>query len=147
MKKLTATLNLTDEEMAELERLCGTPTFQRRVDPWMVECFSREIADDVPERNHRFLEEALELVQSASCTREEAHMLVDYVFGRPIGHPLQEAGGVMLTLAALLNALKIDMMAAGEIELRRVNSPEIIAKIRAKQATKPHSSPLPGSGQ
>jgi hypothetical protein len=119
--------------------------FQGEVDRWMVKCFGREIADDVPERNHRFLEEALELIQANGATREEAHMLVDYVFDRPVGDVAQELGGVMLTLAALSNASRFYMETAGIVELDRVNQPAIIDKVRAKQATKPASSPLPGA--
>lgn len=113
-------------------------TFQQRVAPWMARCFGTLISRDSVERNHRFLEESLELVQSLGCTASEAHQLVDYVFSRPIGEPNQETGGVMVTLAA-----GIDMHDAGETELERINEPMMIAKIRAKQATKPPHSPLP----
>ena len=75
--------------------------FQYRVKPWMDKCFGSTISKDRIERNHRFLEEALELVQACECTAEEAHQLVDYVFSRPIGDKPQEVGGVMVTLAAL----------------------------------------------
>ncbi|MFX5747833.1 hypothetical protein ABTE19_23195, partial [Acinetobacter baumannii] len=75
---------------------------------------------DLPERNHRFFEEATELVQSTGMTQSEAHQLVDYVYGRPVGEPVQEVGGVMVTLAALCLAAKMDMHAAGETELARI---------------------------
>ena len=64
-------------------------------------CFTEEICRDRVQRNHRFLEEALELVQSLGCTASEAHQLVDYVFGRPVGEPTQELGGAIITLHAL----------------------------------------------
>jgi hypothetical protein len=115
--------------------------FQDRVQPWMLTCFGAEISADVAERNHRFLEEALELVQSTGCTASEAHQLVDYVFGREIGETHQEIGGVMVTLAALCLALGEDMHAAGETELARIWTK--VEKIRAKQAAKPKHSPLP----
>lgn len=118
--------------------------FQSHVNAWMQRCFGPVISADRRERNHRFLEEALELVQSLDCTREEAHQLVDYVFGRPVGEPRQEMGGVMVTLAALANATDLKMGRDGATELDRVNSPEIIEKIRRKQAAKPQFSPLPG---
>lgn len=118
-------------------------TFQQRVQPWMLECFGAEIAADRVERNHRFLEESLELVQALGCTASEAHQLVDYVFGRPVGDPPQEVGGVMVTLAALCLASGLDMHDAGEVELARISAPELVAKIRAKQAAKPKHSPLP----
>lgn len=115
-------------------------TFQQRVQPWMQACFGSEIASDRIERNHRFLEEALELVQSLGCTESEAQQLVSYVYRRPVGDPPQEAGGVMVTLAALCLAAGLDMHAAGEGELARVW--QKIDKIRAKQAAKPKHSPL-----
>lgn len=121
---------------------CPAPSeLQDRVKPWLIACFGEEIAGDKTERNHRFLEESLELVQSIGCVRSEAHQLVDYVFDRDKGDPKQEAGGVMLTLAALCLAQGLDMHAAGNAELDRVWSK--IDKIRAKQAAKPKHSPLP----
>lgn len=115
--------------------------FQARVEPWLMACFGAEIAADSEERNHRFLEEALELVQSTGCTASEAHQLVDYVFGRPVGEPAQEVGGAMVTLAALCLAKGLDMHDAAEIELARIWTK--VEAIRAKQAAKPKHSPLP----
>ncbi|CAG9184396.1 DUF551 domain-containing protein [Cupriavidus respiraculi] len=114
---------------------------QRRVQPWMLACFGAEIAADVQERNHRFLEEALELVQACGATASEAHQLVDYVYRRPVGEKTQEVGGVMVTLAALCLAQGLDMHAAGETELARIWTK--VEQIRAKQAAKPKHSPLP----
>lgn len=124
-------------------------TFQQRVQPWMMACFGAEISADITERNHRFLEEALELVQSTGCTAGEAHQLVDYVFGRPAGEPPQESGGVQVTHAALCLAAGMDMHANGETELARIWTK--VEQIRAKQAAKLKHSPLPqhvvGSGR
>ena len=116
--------------------------FQARVRPWLLECFGSEIAADKRERNHRFLEESVELVQACGCTQVEAHQLVNYVFNRPLGERSQEVGGVMVTLAALCLAHHMDMHEAGEAELARVWP--LIERIRAKQAAKPKHSPLPG---
>ena len=93
------------------------------------------------ERNHRFLEESLELVQALGCTQSEAHQLVDYVFSRPVGDASQECGGVMVTLAALATPNALDIVACAEKELYRVT--QNVEKIRAKQAAKPRHSPLP----
>lgn len=117
--------------------------FQQRVHPWMMQCFGHMIAGDREERNHRFLEEALELVQSTGCTASEAHQLVDYVYGRPVGEPAQEIGGVMVTLAALCLANALDMHQCGEAELARIWTK--VEQIRAKQAAKPKFSPLPAA--
>ena len=117
--------------------------FQAHVHPWMLACFGAAIAADTVERNHRFFEEAAELVQSCGMTASEAHQLVDYTWSRPVGEKTQELGGVMVTLAALCLANGLNMHAAGEIELARISAPETMAKIRAKQAAKPKHSPLP----
>lgn len=117
--------------------------FQPRVLPWLIECFGAEIASDRVERCDRFIEEALELAQSLDWTADRAHALVDYVFGRPKGEPHQEVGGVMVTLAALCQAVDLDMHKAGDDELARIMQPEIVTTIRAKQAAKPTGSALP----
>jgi hypothetical protein len=128
----------------EVPSYCWTKVqenFQNDVKVWLLECFGEKIACDAIERNHRFLEESLELVQACGCTASEAHQLVDYVFRRPVGEKLQECGGVMVTLAALCLAQRMDMMEAGIIELLRCW--EKIERIRQKQAAKPEHSPLP----
>lgn len=132
----------TDDCVAML-RQPHTPNepFQPRVAPWMLACFGAAISADRIERNHRFLEESLELVQANGCTRDDAHQLVDYVFGRPVGELHQEIGGVMVTLAALCLASGQDMHEAGEVELARIWTK--VEAIRAKQAAKPKGSPLP----
>ena len=119
------------------------PTFQSRVAAWMDACFGPAISADKVERNHRFLEEALELVQALGCSREDCLQLVEYVYGRPVGEPSQEVGGVMVTLAALCLASGLEMDGAAEIELARVWTK--IDVIRAKQAAKPRGSALPVS--
>lgn len=132
------------EDMPGLKSaLASNASFQDRVRPWMLECFGEMIAGDREERNHRFLEEALELVQACGCTQHEAHQLVDYVYGRDQGEINQEVGGVMVTLAALCLANGMDMHAAGETELARIWTK--VDQIRAKQAAKPKHSPLPGA--
>jgi hypothetical protein len=115
--------------------------YQNLVHTWTKAAFGEKIAHDKLERNHRFLEEALELVQSAGCTKEEALQLVDYVYSREIGALNQEIGGVMTTLCALANARDIDVQHCAEVELLRCWSN--IDRIRAKQAAKPKHSPLP----
>lgn len=117
--------------------------FQSKIFNWMVECFGQKIANDKIERNHRFLEEALELVQACDCTSSEAHQLVDYVFSRPIGEKQQEVGGVTVTLAALCLAQGLDMETCGNTELKRITNKNTIKRIREKQAAKPSHSPLP----
>lgn len=116
--------------------------FQEHVRDWTRNTFGDEIAENTLERNHRFLEESLELVQSMGCTKTEALLLVDYVFDREVGDPPQEVGGVMLTLMALCAAAELDASTCGVNELMRAT--EKADAIRAKRASKPKFSPLPG---
>lgn len=118
-----------------------TKSFQDRVQPWMMECFGPMIAGDKEERSHRFFEEATELVQACGMPAQDAHALVDYVYGRPVGEKGQEVGGAMVTLAALCLAQGLDMHAEAETELARIWTK--VPQIRAKQASKPKGSALP----
>lgn len=115
--------------------------FQQGVDQWMDVCFGEAIKADRVERCDRFIEEALEFVQSVGYSAERAHALVDYVFNRDIGEVNQEVGGVMVTLAAACNTVGVDMQKAAETELARVWTK--VEAIRAKQAAKPTGSALP----
>lgn len=130
-----------DDYMRAMRLAPNPTTFQSRVHVWMLDCFGDRISFDGNERNHRFLEESLELVQALGCTKSEASQLVDYVYDRPKGTPVQEVGGVMVTLAALCSAHHMDMSVCGETEAARIWLK--INEIRAKQAAKPKHSPLP----
>lgn len=116
-------------------------SYQTRVERWLAACFPPEVTSDQQERTYRFLEEALELAQANGCRREDALVLIEYVFSRPSGLPDLEVGGVMVTLAGLCSASGINMDDAGNRELER--NWERIEAIRAKQGAKPHQSPLP----
>jgi hypothetical protein len=111
-------------------------SFQQAVEAWTVECFGEEVANDKTERSYRFIEEAIELVQATGTTKEDVLKWVDYVYSRPVGKTEQEVGGVMITLAALCAAHDIDMKWEGWLEFRRIDTPELMEKIRAKQVTK-----------
>ena len=121
-------------------------TYQKRVGSWLEDCFGLDIAHNKIERIDRFIEEAIELAQSLGYSANRAHALVKYVFNRDIGEPNQELGGTLVTLASLSYAHGLSMAEAGETELRRIMQPEIKAKIKAKQKTKPTGSALPIPG-
>lgn len=116
--------------------------FQTDVRTWCIQCFGEDVTNDVGERTHRFFEEAAELCQSLGMSRHDADILLDYVYARPVGEPRQEIGGTMVTLAALTSAAGIGLEDAGVTELVRVQGK--IEAIRAKHATKPRGTPLPG---
>lgn len=128
----------------DIEKINTFIEYQFAVRAWMLQCFSPEVSEDLMERSHRFMEEAIELGQSCGTTQEDMHKLVDYVYGRPAGDAKQEIGGVMLTLGALAHPLRASILSCAVSELARVNNPVMMQKIRDKQATKPHASPLPG---
>ncbi len=114
---------------------------QERVAPWMQACFGPEISADRLERGDRLLEEVLELLQSGDYPSGRVAAVTSYTYSRDKGEPHQEAGGVMITLAAYCLAHGLDMHRAGEDELARIWTK--VDKIRAKQATKPTGSALP----
>ena len=117
--------------------------FQTEAFAWATACFGEQAALDQTERRHRFLEEALELFQSAGGTTQEVAELANYVFARPVGDPVQELGGTSVTLALLAQSLGFDSEETAWLELVRcrVN----INRIRAKQAFKPEIGALPGA--
>ncbi len=122
-------------------------TFQAGVAEWMGQCFLPSLYSNMTERGDRLLEEVLELLQAHGYDSARVPTLVDYVFGRPVGEPVQEVGGVMVTLAGYCWVAGIDMHAAGDAELARINQSDVMAKIRAKQEAKNalhFDTPLPG---
>ena len=115
-------------------------SYQKRVGAWVKWCFGERVATDRTERNYRFFEEAVELVQSiddSESSRQDAHRMVDHVFDREPGDPFQEVGGVTVTLACLCEAHNIDMDVAAETELARIWTKA--NRIREKQKHKPMS--------
>lgn len=121
-------------------------SFQFRIAEWGYNTFLNADSITVRVRSYRFLEEAIELCQAVDMPKEDAYALVDYVYGRPKGDPPQEVGGVLVTLAFLCYLLDLNMEECGEDEYRRINTEEMMNKIRAKDANKPLQGPpsLPG---
>jgi len=121
--------------------------FQAGVSEWMGQCFLPSLYSNMTERGDRLLEEVLELLQAHGYDQGRVATLVDYVFGRPVGAPAQEVGGVMVTLAGYCWMAGLDMHAAGNAELQRITKPEVMDKIRRKQEAKNarhFDTPLPG---
>lgn len=122
----------------------GAGTFQDR-NRANLDHITADDPTDLAERRDRFGEESLELQQALGQTREAAHQLVDYVFGRPVGEAGQEFGGAMTTLAGLASHAGHDMAVCGERELARCWIPAVIEKIRRKRATRHGRGALPGT--
>lgn len=104
---------------------------------WARQAFGDDAAGDVLLRALRFAEEAAELTQACGLVREDLHRMVDVVYDRPAGTVAQEAGGVRLTLMVLCSAAYVDLEETSISEMARVWAPAMIAKVRARQATKP----------
>ncbi|QJB22121.1 hypothetical protein XccvBFoX6_gp63c [Xanthomonas phage FoX6] len=130
----------------------GTPlyykreSYQKRAHNWALEAVGPSQAADVRTRMDRFIEEAIELAQSTGYDRERIANLVEYVYGRPAGEPGQELGGVSITLACVAAAMDLNLEVAAETEYVRVNGPEVIERVRAKQHDKSslnEAGPLP----
>lgn len=114
----------------------GKEWYQLQIGRWMHECFEPQLYGNMQERGDRFLEEALELLQSGGYDKSRVATLVEYVYSRPPGEPGQEVGGVMVTLAGYCHIAGISMWQEAEDELRRIRQPKVMEKIRNKQASK-----------
>lgn len=97
---------------------------------WGVRCFGQDHMDNKAIRALRFAEEAIELAQVCEVPEEKMRELVRIVYSRPVGTPLQEVGGCMVTLSVLGETLHIGLEEAFEIEVRRClkKTPEHFAK-------------------
>ena len=121
-----------------------SPTFttiQARVIAWYRDCFPEKAAELKTSKNrkhvnHRFLEEAVELVQACDCTEAEALEVVRYVYSRSVGERKQEVGGVSISLAVLCETWDLQLVDAAESELARIKTK--IETIRGKEAAKPN---------
>lgn len=108
----------------------------QRVDTFLRDAFPGDPNVIPKTRVLRFLEEALELAQAMGIDKEKALEQVDYTYGRPIGEPAQEFGGVVFTLVAVGNALDLDLETEGHASVDEAYGR--IDQIREKSKTKPH---------
>ena len=72
------------------------------------------------ERAMRVLEEALELFQAEGLDLDKALAIARHVYGRPLGDPAQEVGGLGVTLLAYCGAKGISADGEEARELERV---------------------------
>lgn len=104
-------------------------TLTRIAYDWADRCFGSEHVINLPLRALRHAEESIELAQAVGTPREYLHKVVDQVYERPIGDPVQELGGSLLTACVLARAMGVTPEEAFERELTRVlaKSPEHFA--------------------
>lgn len=94
---------------------------QQAVLQWAGDTFGvAALAPD--ERVLRVLEEVIELAQAEGITRDQARTVVDHVFGKPPGDPVQEVGGVGVTLLAYCQTRGISADRAEQSEFDRVRT-------------------------
>lgn len=108
---------------------------QKELLDWSERCFG-PTALHRRQRALRFLEEALELCQAMELTPADVETLSAYTFGRPVGTPRQEIGGVMITLYGLAERLGISVEEEELREFDRIMDPSFEAMIRIKHAQK-----------
>lgn len=114
--------------------MVDTTQYQRDCVAWAILCLGIDSVVSLRERNYRFIEEAIELVQATGLSKEDVIRLVDHVYAKPEGLPTQEVGGVMVTLAVLCEANGIDLARAAATELARVE--KNVELIRERHKTK-----------
>lgn len=101
-------------------------TAQERVAAWVRSTLGE--GQDIPERAYRALEEAIELAQACGLGAASAHTLVERVYAKPVGDPKKELAGCQVTLYAVAEALGASLESEFEIEMVRINRPEVIER-------------------
>lgn len=97
---------------------------------WGVRSFGADHMTSIPVRALRLAEEVVELAQACRVEQEKLHKLIDVVYSRPVGDPIQEMGGVMVCLSVLVVLFSTTTQEAFLREILRVLSkrPEDFAK-------------------
>jgi hypothetical protein len=75
---------------------------------WAIRAFGKEHVFDTRIRALRVAEEAIELAQASGVAEEQLHRLIGIVYTRPVGDPIQEIGGVLMTTYVLAARLGFD---------------------------------------
>jgi hypothetical protein len=87
---------------------------------WAVRCFGAGHVYNRPIRSLRCAEEAVELAQACGVPKKTILKMVDVVYSKAPGEPLQELGGVLLTANLLCAILEAEPDHIFSVELRRV---------------------------
>lgn len=96
------------------------PSQQDVVTQWAIRCFGAEHVYDPKVRAVRLVEEAVEFAQSVGADPAQLQGLVDYVYNRAPGKPVQELGGVGVTLLAAASAIGANAEVVIAEEIARV---------------------------
>lgn len=96
-------------------------TRQHEVFTWTQETFGAAATTPF-ERALRVVEEAIELAQVEGVSAEQIGRIVTHVLSRPVGKPIQEAGGLGLCLLAYCAAREFSADTAERLEFDRVKT-------------------------
>lgn len=109
--------------------------YQYKYFEWLKNCMGEEVAFDPQERNHRFCEEALELLQACGYSKDAVLKMLEYVYSRQPSHrPNNEIGDVQGTLAALSSARGVNLgRISEEILIHNIARTPIIRKKHAEK--------------
>lgn len=120
---------------SDIEDDLGLKEIESRVDIWLRDCVGHEVADNLEERNNRFCEEALELLQACGYTRQQIDAMADVVYSKSPSTDIAGAcADVMVCLMPLARARQIDLTTALRETIKRnwANSNAIREKNRHK---------------
>ena len=109
--------------------------YQEAVREWISTRFGQTALEDAQEPIARVVEEACELAQASDMEIADLEAIAAYVYARPPGEVKQEAAGVAVTLFALAEAHRFDLLLETEKEIERITHlPATISQ--RKQAAK-----------
>jgi len=109
---------------------------QEKIGDWVAGTFGYEVLADKQERNARFFEEVVELMQVRGMTVAEMVAIIHDKMTKPVGELDQEVGGVLITFLALCESGDVDVDTAYANEWNRVQPMEVRNRIAAKSALK-----------
>lgn len=101
--------------------MAGNIYSQEGILNWAVETFG-VVAADPRERILRFLEEALELAHACGIDDLTLHKVEARVYGRPAGKPALEMAQCAVTLKALAEVHRVNLVDVAVDEIDRVHS-------------------------
>ncbi len=123
------------ERTAMEKKTANGANFQKTVRKWISTRFGRTALEDPQERIARVVEETCELSQASGMKMADLEAIAAYVYARSPGEVKQEAAGVAVTLFALAEAHRFDLLLETEKEIERITHlPATISQ--QKQAAK-----------
>lgn len=93
---------------------------QNIVFEWGARCFGMPHMRDKRARSIRLLEEAIEVCQCNDVPVDQVKLCADIVYGRPVGQPFKELGGVGVTWLAACSAYGFAPETVLEREVERI---------------------------